>query len=75
MRYHEFRDAIRGELFRHPSGLTSVRLRARLDLPYDRPCPEWTRRLEKEIGLTRTKGEGRALMWKVGRARAKGTAS
>ena len=44
---------------------TWAQLRADLDLPYDRPCPSWTKRLEEEIGLTRTKGVGRALVWKV----------
>ena len=33
------------------------------DLPYDRPCPEWTRRLESEIGLIRQKGTGKAFVW------------
>ena len=67
MRYVEFRDSIRRELQRHPAGLTWAELQARLDLPYDRPCPEWTKQLEQEIGLTRRKGDGRALVWRVGR--------
>ena len=67
MRYVEFKDAIREELGRHPAGLTWAQLRGRLGLPYDRPCPAWTSRLEREIGLSRTKGPGRALVWTVGR--------
>ncbi len=65
MRYVEFRDTIAGELRTTPEGLTWVELRDRLELPYDRPCPTWTRQLEEEIGLMRVKGDGRALLWKV----------
>jgi hypothetical protein len=68
VRYTEFRDAIRGALRRTRSGLTWVQLRNRLDLPYDRPCPNWTRRLEDEIGLSRKKGPtGKSLVWRLRR--------
>jgi hypothetical protein len=69
MRYTDFRDSIHTELRRLSSGLTWAQLQQRLDLPYDRPCPEWTQRLEREIGLSRVKGEGRALIWKIARRR------
>mgnify|MGYP001555096939 CR=1 FL=1 len=65
MRYVEYRDQIHGKLRRRKRGMTWAQLRDELDLPYDRPCPNWTKRLEAEIGLTRTKGEGRALVWRV----------
>ena len=67
MRYTDFRDSIRGELRRHAAGRTWARLRQRLDLPYDRPCPAWTQQLEREIGLRRVKGGNgsRALVWKL----------
>ena len=65
MRYVEFRDAIRGELSRNPTGLTWVELRSRLSLPYDRPCPEWTKRLQEDIDLRRVTGEGREKIWKI----------
>jgi hypothetical protein len=65
MRYVDFRDSIRGELEGSATGLTWVQLRSRLDLPYDRPCPAWTRLMEKEIGLRRIKGEGRSLVWQL----------
>ena len=65
MRYTEFRDAIRAELKRCSEGLTWKELQATLDLPYDRPCPNWTRRLEVEIGLQRRPGPGRAYVWKL----------
>jgi hypothetical protein len=66
MRYIDFRDIIQKELLRFPEGATWADLRDRLALPYERPCPAWTRCLEEEIGLVRAKGEGRALLWKVG---------
>ena len=63
MRYEEFKSAIHLYLKRHPQGATWGDLRDSLGLPYDRPCPEWTRRLEVEIGLVRRKGPGRKLNW------------
>lgn len=76
MRYVDFRDAIGAELRRCPAGLTWAELRARLALPYDRPCPTWARRLEQDIGLSRGPGTGRAHVWRVrpatGRRKASG---
>jgi len=63
LRYVEFRDAICRELGRSVNGLTWSELRERLDLPYRTPCPEWVRRMEKEDGLVRTAGSGRAHVW------------
>lgn len=65
MRYAEFRDAIRRYLAARSAGATWAELRDTLSLPYDRPCPEWTRRLEGEIGLVRRRGSGRALIWVI----------
>lgn len=65
MRYVDFRDSIRDELRRNRAGLTWPQLRDRLSLPYKSPCSEWVSRLEKEIGLRRIKGTGRAYIWKV----------
>ncbi len=62
MTYDAFRDLIEGGL-RNSRGSTWAQLREELALPYERPCPEWTRRLEEEIGLVRRKGAGRALVW------------
>lgn len=56
MRYVEFRDLILKELKKHPEGFTWKELRDRLNLPYKRPCPEWTKRLEKEIGFIKEGG-------------------
>jgi len=66
MHYVEFKAAIQQHLQRHRQGTTWIELRDTLALPYDRPCPEWTRRLETEIGLIRRKGSGRSLIWALG---------
>ncbi len=68
MRYPDFRDTVRSALRRRRAGLTWAQLRDDFDLPYDRPCPEWTKRLEAEIGLVREKGTGRALVWRLRKA-------
>jgi hypothetical protein len=65
MHYTEFKAAIQQHLKRKRQGATWVELRETLALPYERACPEWTRRLEEEIGLVRRKGTGRALVWEV----------
>ncbi len=65
MTYPRFRDAIAATLARHPAGLTWRELNAKSHLAVARPCPEWTRRLEKEIGLMRRAGAGRALVWQL----------
>ena len=65
VRYEEYRNAVREELQRAPGGLTWAQLKLRLGLPYKVPCPAWTRRLEREIGLTRVAGKGRAHVWQV----------
>ncbi len=65
MRYEEFRDSIRDELRRCPEGITWKELKARLNLPYERPCPNWVERLEDEISLSRHAVSGRAKIWKV----------
>jgi hypothetical protein len=66
MKYTEFKDSIREELKRNPSGLTWRELKGTLALPYERPCSEWTSRLEKEIGLVRREKKGNALIWRLG---------
>jgi hypothetical protein len=67
MRYVDYRDSIRKELSKSSAGLTWAQLQSKLSLPYERPCPEWTNRLEEEIGLIRAKGSERALVWKLGK--------
>ena len=65
MRYVDFRDLIQKELRRNPAGLTWAELRQRLDLPYDRPCPTWVQQMSREVGLSRSKGSGRAHLWRL----------
>jgi hypothetical protein len=65
MTYIEFRDSIRSALRKNSAGMTWAQLKLALDLPYARPCPEWTKQLEKEIGLVRRKGAGRAFVWQL----------
>ena len=67
MTYLEFKTTLQRHLELHAGGATWSELRETLKLPYDRPCPEWTRRLEKEIGLVRRKGSGRSLCWTLHR--------
>lgn len=67
MRYVDFRDSIHSALRKNPSGMTWAQLKDKLDLPYKTPCQEWIKRLETEIGLSRVKGTGRALVWKCKR--------
>jgi hypothetical protein len=65
MRYEEFRDAVRDHLMMNPEGATWKELSEALDLPYERPCPEWVKQLENDIGLDRKEKRGRALLWKL----------
>jgi len=65
VRYVEFQNTIQETLLQHPAGLTWVELKEMLSLPYKRPCPTWVQRMEQEIGLSRTKGEKRAYVWKI----------
>jgi hypothetical protein len=65
MKYVEFRDLIENELRQNHDGLTWKELKARLELPYDQPCPSWIKRMEDEIGLSRVRGLGRALVWTI----------
>ena len=65
MTYVRFRDSIQARLRRASAGLTWQALRRELRLPYTRPCPEWVKALERDIGLARIKGGGRALVWRT----------
>jgi hypothetical protein len=65
MRYVEFREAIHRELSENPEGFTWAELKARLNLPYEEPCPTWVNRMEQEIGLVRARGAKRAYLWKI----------
>jgi hypothetical protein len=65
MRYIDFRDASEKALRKNPEGLTWKQLKQHGRLPYESPCQTWVRQLERDIGLVRVNGPGRALIWKV----------
>jgi len=65
LRYVEFRDSICSTLHQHPEGLTWEQLKHMLDLPYKQPCQTWVQRMEREDGLVRGRGSGRAYLWRV----------
>jgi hypothetical protein len=69
MTYLLFKKLIQTDLRKRKLGKTWKELKADLALPYDRPCPEWTKRLEREISLTRQKGQGRELVWTIKKKR------
>ena len=66
MTYEQYKGLIHAELRKRGRGMTWRELRDNLDLPYERACPEWTRRLEEDIGLIRRKGIGKAFLWSCG---------
>jgi len=65
MKYVEFRQRIRSKLASEPEGMTWSELREALDLPYLRPCPEWVKMLERDIGLTRNEKRANTLVWRL----------
>jgi len=69
MTYLLFKNLVQSDLQKYPVGKTWKELKSDLALPYNRPCPEWTKRLEREIGLTRQKGAARELIWSVKKKR------
>ena len=70
MTYLAFKQASHARLRKHRCGLTWPELKAALNLPYARPCPEWVARLEREIGLVRRKKPGiRPWVWQIASAK------
>ena len=65
MKFVEFRERILSDLQGEPGGLTWKELKKRNNLPYDRPCPEWTRSMEEESGIVRRRRKGRELLWEI----------
>jgi len=63
--YPEFRETVTQTLRQAPDGMTWKELREAASLPYTRACPEWIAALEREAGLVRRKGAGRALVWEI----------
>jgi len=69
MTYLLFKNLVQTDLRKRSTGKTWKELKSDLALLSDRPCPEWTKRLEREIGLIRRKGTGRELVWSVKKKR------
>ena len=65
MAYDDFRDKIATALkqSRHP--LTWTEIRTSAGLPQLFPNNQWVRRLEKEIGLSRTRDAGGIIHWQI----------
>jgi len=62
--YEKFKAQIELILKTESQGLTWTEIKQRLNLPQKVPNNRWVRRLEKDIGLTRTK-EPKGVVWKL----------
>ncbi len=65
--YAAFRDAVRGTLKGATEPLTWTEIRTIAKLPEKFPNNQWVRRMEGEIGLTRTKDGHGIIKWSLGR--------
>lgn len=65
MTYEEFRQIIEQELKKAPHGLTWTQIRERRPEIYQKfPANQWVRRMEKDIGLMRSKKAGKVI-WRL----------
>jgi hypothetical protein len=64
MLYEQFKDLVE-RFLRKFGASTWEELRTKLELPHERPSPQWIQRLEREIGLKRKRLKGNALVWSV----------
>ena len=65
MMYEEFKQIIKEELSKEPSGLTWSQIRERRPELYQRfPANQWVRQMEKDIGLVRDKVKGK-VYWRL----------
>jgi len=62
--YEKFKTQIEAILRVEPEGLTWTEIKQRLNLPQRVPNNRWVRRMEKDIGLTRSK-EARGIVWRL----------
>ncbi|MGF1448130.1 MAG: hypothetical protein ACFB20_01790 [Opitutales bacterium] len=65
MTYLEFKQRVESSLSANIRGLTWRELKVIARLPYARPCPNWTARLEAEIGLVRERTSGNTKTWRL----------
>jgi len=62
MSYEEFKKIIKETLEKAPNGLTWTQIRERRPALYQKfPANQWVRRMEKDIGLIRTRKVGKTL--------------
>ena len=65
MTYEEFKQIIKEELTKVPTGLTWSQIRERRPELYQRfPANQWVRQMEKDIGLIRSKKAGKVI-WRL----------
>lgn len=64
MSYEEFRDRIQNVLKSEPEGLTWTEIRKRANLWQKFPANQRVRRMEKDIGLIRTRKAGK-IIWSL----------
>jgi len=65
MIYEEFRQIIKEELQKAQEGLTWTQIRKRRPEIYQKfPANQWVRRMERDIGLIRSKEKGKTL-WRL----------
>lgn len=65
MTYEEFKQIIEEELRKASDGLTWTQIRERRPEIYQKfPANQWVRRMEKDIGLIRSKKAGKTL-WRL----------
>lgn len=62
--YEKFKMQIETALKAEPNGLTWTEIKQRLNLPQRVPNNQWVRKMEADIGLTRTK-EARGIVWRI----------
>jgi len=65
MTYEEFKQIVKEELEKAPDGLTWSQIRERRPELYQKfPANQWVRRMEKDIGLTRSTLAGKTI-WRL----------
>ena len=62
--YEKFKTQIEAILKVEPEGLTWTEIKQRLNLPQRVPNNQWVRKMEKDIGLKRTR-QARGIVWRV----------
>jgi hypothetical protein len=69
MTYEQFRDKIKGALQYNDKGMTWTQIRTSLRLNQVVPNNKWVRRMERDIGLMRVKGNDGVIVWRINHVR------